>query len=343
MRDRRPGSVLLLWFPAVLLVSAQTAERPCQPVVKGVFVIPPEDKYDHNQTVSYSCDNGLKPAVKGWWAQITCLNGQWSPEPQCIDENSCVQPDNVPNTIYSSSPTGWYENGKKIQVRCDKGYGTKSNLLTGTCINGTWSSMPVCEKRTDSCSEPPQLPHAVIINQTQQEVFAADSEVMYQCEDGYTTEQGESRKSVFCISGNWTKGPTCIKPDSSPMTMPVSHCGNLPHIPHSAVLPGRITLTYSCAGNYKLIGPKTVVCYNDGTWSETPTCEAEGHCVLDPAQYNRGTFNRDYQAQNVPEGETRYLYCYRDSHIRGVRCSNGILTVARYCCLSQDRDNENCW
>ncbi|XP_028988930.1 complement factor H-related protein 1-like isoform X2 [Betta splendens] len=337
--------LVLIWLPAGLRAQSEAWSCAAPVLVHGLFT-PKQDIYSHGAKLTYTCNNGHKPADQGWWATSACNNGLWSPPPQCIDESSCVQPDVNPNTRYSPSPTGWYENGGKIQIRCDKGYETENNILTGTCINGDWSSMPVCEKRTDSCSEPPHLPHAVIINQTHQEVFAADSEVMYQCEDGYTTEQGESRKSVTCISGNWTEGPTCkqsdtapairpVKPDSSPMTMPVYNCGNLPHIPHSAVIRGRMALTYSCADNYKLSGSETVVCYNDGTWSETPTCEAEGHCVLDPAQYPRGYFIPEYPVQHVADGETRQVQCRPESkyYTRIVTCKNGILDVNGYCCF----------
>ncbi|XP_055359597.1 complement factor H-like isoform X2 [Betta splendens] len=289
MHLRHPALVLLLWFPAVLLIPAPTAKQDCLPprLDNVGFVLIPKDKYNHNQTISYSCDNGLKPAAEGWWAQITCLNGKWSPEPQCIDENSCVKPEDVPNTRYSSNTTGWYENEKKIQVKCNKGYGTKNNLLTGTCINGTWSSMPVCEKSADSCSEPPQLPHAVIINQKYQEVFAVDSEVMYQCEDGYTTEQGESMKSVICISGNWTEGPTCRSSSSSGSsvstvpTVPISNCGRHPIVINAVVVQSDLmSLKYRCNTFYSLEGPEIVKCYSNGMWSENPTCKGKNSCLL---------------------------------------------------------------
>lgn len=62
-----------------------------------------------------------------------------------------------------------------------------------------------------ACDPPPQVPHAVIIHQEFQELFAEDSEVQYQCEDGYTTEEGNKNKYIYCIAGNWTEEPTCSK------------------------------------------------------------------------------------------------------------------------------------
>lgn len=61
-----------------------------------------------------------------------------------------------------------------------------------------------------ACGEPPKRPHAVIIHKIYQEVFAEDSKVYYQCEDGYTV-QGAHNISIFCIAGNWTDAQACSK------------------------------------------------------------------------------------------------------------------------------------
>ncbi|XP_055359599.1 complement factor H-like isoform X2 [Betta splendens] len=342
---RHLGFVLLLWFPAEL--HGESDIRCAAPVlVHGLFT-PKQGMYPHGAKLTYTCNNGHKPIDQGWWVMSMCKSGWWSPSPQCIDESSCVEPDVNPNTRYSPSPTGWYENGKKIQIRCDKGYETKNNVLSATCVNGDWSSMPICEKRTDSCSEPPQLPHAVIINQTHQELFAVDSEVMYQCEDGYTTEQGESMISVVCISGSWTEGPTCKQSDNG--LRPVANCGNYPYVPQSTVVSSRMALKYSCPAPYELMGPETVVCNSDGSWSDLPMCKAPGQCVVDPDTHPSGLFVRadlDSRYAIVPEGQMLYFRCTAIASppfARAVKCRNGILTVARSCCPHHLIVRDICW
>lgn len=74
-----------------------------------------------------------------------------------------------------------------------------------------YHSSLIFTESVQACGEPPKIPHAVIINQKYQEVFPVDSEVQYECEDGYTVEGAPSKKYVFCIAGNWTEGPTCSK------------------------------------------------------------------------------------------------------------------------------------
>ena len=62
-----------------------------------------------------------------------------------------------------------------------------------------------------ACGAPPKIPHAVIINQEYQDVFAADSEVKYECENGFTVEGADTTKTIICIAGSWTTGPSCSK------------------------------------------------------------------------------------------------------------------------------------
>ncbi|XP_078029311.1 coagulation factor XIII B chain-like [Epinephelus lanceolatus] len=203
------GFVLLVWFPGVL--HAQSAAQPCRaPRLNGGYLVPEKEAYFHGTTLSYGCDDGLKPAVEGWWATSTCHNGSWSHEPQCIDEKACLPPD-IPNAKYTASQNGWYKDENKLRITCDNGYEPKDRQITTKCINGTWSSVLVCEKSSDSCGEPPKIPHAVIIHQRHQEVYPVDTKLQYECEDGYTVEGADTTKLIFCFSGNWTEGPTCSR------------------------------------------------------------------------------------------------------------------------------------
>ncbi|XP_074506764.1 complement factor H-like isoform X1 [Sebastes fasciatus] len=201
------GFVLLVWFPGAL--HAQSANVPCRaPRLNGGYLVPEQDTYPHETNLAYACDNGRKPAVEGWWATTTCLNGTWSHEPQCIDEKACMPP-TIPNGIYTVNTNGWYEERDKIWITCNEGYKHKNRDATAECVNGTWTSVPICEKSIHACGEPPQIPHAIIIDQEYQEVFPGDTEVQYECEDGYTVEGADTKKSIYCIAGNWTEGPKC--------------------------------------------------------------------------------------------------------------------------------------
>lgn len=68
-------------------ISVRPSDQPCSaPELNGGYLVPEQSSYDHKTTLYYGCDNGRKPAVEGWWATSTCLDGIWSPKPQCIGE-----------------------------------------------------------------------------------------------------------------------------------------------------------------------------------------------------------------------------------------------------------------
>ncbi|RCU34722.1 hypothetical protein DVA76_19280, partial [Acinetobacter baumannii] len=69
------------------------------------------------------------------------------------DEKACIPPD-IPNAKYTETQNSWYNNGNILRIRCNEGYETKDRDATATCINGTWSSVPVCESKSDRCSIP---------------------------------------------------------------------------------------------------------------------------------------------------------------------------------------------
>nr|XP_020507211.1 complement factor H-like [Labrus bergylta] len=409
------GFVILFGLPGALHA------QPCgAPGLDGGYFVPLQETYSHEIEITYACDSGRKPAVEGWWATSTCQNGVWSPEPQCIGEEDCLPPE-IPNAKFNKKQNSWYNEGNTIRVTCDNGYELKNRDATAVCLNGTWTSVPVCEISNNTCGEPPQIPHAVIIGQKYQASFAADSKVRYKCEDGYSVEGAESKKSIFCISGSWSELPKCSRGtrqntghsssvevttsagsgtqtvgggsgssaggtagghptstesgtqpggggrgsgdvvhggptitgttstgsgtqpvdrgssttsvsndrNSKPAFIPVNECGVSPVIPNGVVVQTeRMHLKYECNSYYTRVGPDTVVCTNDGRWSELPSCK-EAFCVLDLAQYS-GIGIRQTGKEYIKEGETKNVYCsYYDYVI--FTCTQGRVTYTQCC------------
>ncbi|GLD61857.1 complement factor H-like protein, partial [Lates japonicus] len=273
---------LLFWFGFLECYMHKIQHSPVSaPRLDGGFFSPKQETYSNGTTLTYTCHEGRKPPVKGWWATSTCENGKWSHQPQCIDEKACFPPI-IPNAKYTENSNGWYEEGDIIRTTCDEGYEHKDRSATARCTNGAWSSLPICEKRIDSCSEPPKVAHAIIIHQRYQEVFAADSEVQYECEDGYMMQGADTTNPIFCIGGTWTEGPTCRSSTSSrpnerviqTQIIPKDECGAPPTILNGDVLgSNQMFLKYQCNSFYTLMGPQRVYCYADGTWSKLPTCK----------------------------------------------------------------------
>ncbi|XP_060940994.1 complement factor H-like isoform X6 [Limanda limanda] len=372
MSVRHLGFVLLVCFPGAL--HAQSAAQLCRaPNLAGGYFVPQQEMFSHKTNLTYACDTGRQPAVEGWWATSTCDNGTWSHTPQCISENACIPP-TIPNGKYTESSDGWYGNGTVIRISCDEAYEHKDHDATGKCVNGTWSSLPVCEKSMSACSEPPKVPHAVITGLGYQELFAVDSEVQYECEDGYT------KKNITCLSGTWTEGPVCVRgrgpgtdlggsavggtsrrPGSGHggtgttsagsgtrpvgggsstssgsneeeiQNAPIKSCGIRPSISNGDIVETReMFLKYACNRYYKYVGPKTVVCHSDGTWSDLPICRAT-YCSVDRRQYPQ--LHPD-GLKYVEDGEKVSMACvdnWKTDHFSEVRCNDGIIRL-RECC-----------
>ncbi|XP_028283400.1 complement factor H-like [Parambassis ranga] len=195
------GLVLLVWFPGVLHV--QSAALPCDaPILNGGFCVPEQKTYPDGTTLTYTCDSGLKPAVEGWWATSTCHDGEWSHEPQCINETSCIPP-TTPNVNPTPPSKRWYEDGSRINLICDSGYEINpAKAREAVCKNGVWSSVPVCEISHNSCVEPLMIPNAVLLHKYQ-EVFSHGTELQYQCNEDKQTHH------IQCSSGTWVNGKKC--------------------------------------------------------------------------------------------------------------------------------------
>ncbi|KAM9428205.1 complement factor H-like isoform 3-T3 [Salvelinus alpinus] len=191
--------------------SAQDSQLSCQkPKLDRGYFDSDKETYQHGTELYYACDKGRKPVVEGWWAMVKCENRKWSHIPQCIDENSCIAPENPNAKVKNPDVNGWYPNKQSVWFDCDSTHVIKGSI-SAKCENGTWTELPLCVERDDLCGEPPLVTNAVITRKYQ-EKFQDGSKINYKCQDSYTFEETDSS---VCISGDWTTAPTCI-PTTSP-------------------------------------------------------------------------------------------------------------------------------
>ncbi|XP_053185624.1 complement factor H-like isoform X2 [Scomber japonicus] len=360
------GFLLLIWFPGAL--HALSGQQNCRaPKLDHGYLVPDEESYTHETNLTYACDKGHKPVVEGWWARSTCQDGKWSHEPQCIDENACIPP-TILNAKYTENSNGWYENGHKIRIICAIGYEHKNFSATAECTNGTWSSLPVCEKQFLACGEPPEIPHAVIIHEGYQDVFAADSVLQYECEEGFTVEGVNTNKTIICISGKWSTASPChSRPDAGRggsaaggggsssssggndregghQITTINNCGRYPRVSNGDVVErGPMFLKYQCSSFYKRVGPQKVMCYSDGTWSPVPTCKA-AFCEVDTADYRQ---LENAGIKFIGDGQKGILKCDKlewywiHDHYSEVQCTDGRIRLGK-CCSWLDGLRQGC-
>uniref|UniRef100_A0A3B5QBP5 Sushi domain-containing protein n=1 Tax=Xiphophorus maculatus TaxID=8083 RepID=A0A3B5QBP5_XIPMA len=189
--------VLLLWVPGLLQAQGP---QPCStPSLDAGFLLPVQESYPHGTKISYSCNDGYKAEGRGWWGTSTCFNGLWFGIPVCISK--CFL---YPLKRFSSNTFITLVRFLIFLCFFEMETGTFDILLKRLmCLIFFFTVYP------PTCHEPPRISNAAIINQDFQDVFTQDTEVVYQCKDGYTTKEGATKKSVFCRAGVWTDVPTC--------------------------------------------------------------------------------------------------------------------------------------
>ncbi|XP_028329268.1 complement factor H-like [Gouania willdenowi] len=305
------------------------------PTLENGYFYPNQSLYSNNQVLTYACDIGHKPVVEGWWATITCQSDGWSDVARCIDEKACVKP-SIPNSENIDME------GNTLEFTCKTGYEPQSY----NCVDGSWSSMPVCASNVRACGEPPQVPHAVVIYQHYREEFADGTMLLYECEEGYTTEKYGTKASVTCQKGTWTAGPTCrrtvtendgsttgtgesVTPSSG---VGLNRCGEKPFITNAEIVQtGSDYLKYACPLYYKLEGPDTVRCLNNGLWTPLPFCR-EAFCHVNTEDY---PFLINIQAEFLLEGEKKRFKCVEKwgwfSTYSEFECMDGIVKHTDCC------------
>ncbi|XP_035379084.1 complement factor H-like isoform X3 [Electrophorus electricus] len=160
--------------------------------------------HDGAQRASYSCDTGYKAFDEKWWGVVTCQQGVWSHQPQCIRKNECGSLPNVKHGKQIQINEA-HQDGQRLKIECDLGY--KSRLSSIRCLNGQWETS-VCERHR--CNTPPEVENAVITSySTDQEL---EQLVTFKCKEGLELH---GHDTISCINSKWEQTPTC-KPFQCP-------------------------------------------------------------------------------------------------------------------------------
>ncbi|XP_034159433.2 complement factor H-like isoform X3 [Pangasianodon hypophthalmus] len=253
-----------IWSCQAVWVIAENCPRP--PLENGFFV-PHLEKYDHGVSISYGCNTGLKPALETWWGEITCRNGQWSHEPQCIDNTWCIAP-HVPNAQPVHELQTYYPPSDDVSFKCDYGYEFEGGKSEAQCVNGTWR-LPVCKRKPKTCDPPPRVYNGMIL-QPYQDVFEHGDQLEYVCAKGYN--QRTSNYNT-CHNGKWSSSPSCDKPlCPKPQVQNAYPAAALKNSYYNGD-----TVRFVCNRGYRFEGTDSAECV-DETW-RLPVCKDPTSCT----------------------------------------------------------------
>ncbi|XP_047448268.1 sushi, von Willebrand factor type A, EGF and pentraxin domain-containing protein 1 isoform X2 [Mugil cephalus] len=268
-------------------------------VVGGVFTFP-------NQIV-YRCDEGYKLATQT--DSLSCQSdGTWSKHSIRCQPTPCPLPTNssvprllitgkeltpVGGTIALSCPPGFYLQGSAA-AECQAGGGWAPSITSVSC-------------EMVACGKPPPLLHGV----TEGDSYNYGDFVVYSCLPGFDmkgnsiqTCQGDrtwSGTQPVCVaSAGHSCGPPPFVKDAEIQTTGETHLHNI---------------SYVCHAGLQLVGPKTLTCQADGTWSlPAPTCEVSRGCDS-PKQVLHGTV----QEHNLHSGRAVQFQCDKGYNLVGDR------------------------
>ncbi|XP_052773190.1 sushi, von Willebrand factor type A, EGF and pentraxin domain-containing protein 1-like [Mya arenaria] len=215
--------------------------------------------------VEYTCDAGYQFSN---WSNITCLpDGQWSEVPSCITEKYCL-------------PLPYIDNGGIIvdnNTTNETATTTTSVPITTTEVADTTTTSGdlfiTSEANNDTDNSSAVNENILVdelVNGTQESLgtnitggFEPGAVFKYECYTGYSFRDTDT---VTCTkNGTWTVLPECmpdcdVPPEVSNATITYNGTG----FGSSAL--------YTCDTDFYLIGPSTIYCSDNSTWSAPPRC-----------------------------------------------------------------------
>ncbi|XP_073332111.1 coagulation factor XIII B chain-like [Pagrus major] len=195
-------------------------------------------------------------------AVTTCTaTGDWTVRPVCKEVTCRNQRERNVNywDVY------WGQRitlGDTARYRCRSGYKSTDGTNLATCTRDGWRPNPLCQDIA-YCNSPPRVENAFLFTAYKNK-YLSDSEVTYQCHDGYTMD-GEN--TLRCREGEWEK-------KNINCTTIARYCHRPPRIENAFVVTSYqekylfdSEVTYQCHDDYTMVGENTLRC-REGGWEK---------------------------------------------------------------------------
>nr|XP_013816650.1 PREDICTED: complement factor H [Apteryx mantelli mantelli] len=315
------------WFPSPPICKgpSRTCVSPVDiEIVNTEHVPKPNKETGGYKVIHYICksnDSNIKKA--------TGMFGKWSPEIECIGENSCPPPPQLPGAQQIAVERN-YKNGSKIMFSCLKNF-QLDGVNEITCVHGKWQSPPRCIEKPClppqpvECAEVPRLENQNLrVEKEGKTTYLAGAKFKYVSRSGFILD-GQSE--ITCSMGNWTSAPTCTE-------MP---CGSIPKVANAQIEgrdkeiyePGE-TIRYQCDPGFLTVGTPEIIC-RTGNWTSPPFCE-DVSCGA-PPEVPRASIASSQHERYLPGARVQYE-CETNFQIMGVNyvtCTNGQWSQAPTC------------
>ncbi|XP_022100203.1 sushi, von Willebrand factor type A, EGF and pentraxin domain-containing protein 1-like isoform X2 [Acanthaster planci] len=207
------------------------------------------------EEVTYTCLDGYQ--LQGTATRSCLSSGTLSAEEPVCKIISCTVLPKINNAVPSVTNSTY---GSLIPYLCLEGFYAVDNITLECLANGSWSQTDL-ECLPVSCGSPAEIENGGV-SMTSGSTFG--SVVLYSCLEGYVM-QGNA--SVVCqAGGQWG--------NEKPVCEPV-RCGLPPEVEYGKVASiAQVYLSkavYVCQIGYVMVGPDSVTCLSNGSWSYSET------------------------------------------------------------------------
>lgn len=198
--------------------------------------------------------------------------------PPCAgDCNPDALDDDKLNQMADSTTRRSFPNGTVHTYRCKNGYRPANERRNATCRGTLWE-LDVAQPlncRGVSCGAPGGQ-NGIEHGAFRSHVFNFPNKVQFNCDRGHRLHTHNDQPvgpdyAIYCQSdGKWTAPP----PKCLIVTCPALASVDNGQVDKSEGIKYRSTAYYACNGGYRLMGPSTRGCQENGTWSGVePVCE----------------------------------------------------------------------
>ncbi|CAK8686175.1 unnamed protein product [Clavelina lepadiformis] len=232
---------------------------------------------------TFRCEDGHE--LVGEKNAACLLNGQWSSDvPECHRRCSPVTVPargSVSSTTTCPNTDSLHEVGNVCKLACDDGYVVQGSEYRVCQANGTWNdSSSTCIR---ACSSPQTPNNGAYSCNGENSKYPVGTTCTYTCE-GTRSLWPSSGDVITCLSsGVWNaSSPTCqnfCEPLAPILngTIEPSACLNLTN----ESLPNQQVCYFECDHDFALSASGTVICLEDGSWSNSPpSCQEEKHFMI---------------------------------------------------------------
>ena len=202
--------------------------------------------------VEYRCDDGYR--IVGDAVRNCTRDGEWSGDgPYCEEQVECDKPSDVISNGRMVSAN--FSAGATIRYVCDDGYFVDGPTNRTCQEDGSWDSpIPVCERV--ECPRPPKPAHSRVEGFE----YRFEERVTYACRAGYKLIGPDER---ICLANRTWSG-------TEPKCEPIA-CRQPSNLTNGRIvvegLSYRSVVRYLCDSGYRLEGPRTRECGENGTWT----------------------------------------------------------------------------